>query len=145
MKLEFNINSLNIGGELLLSPSKNKKDLMDGIVLWDEWIKNDNEVVSYRTVFTEAGGSNLYLIVSFESPVNDESLLTCWYLAQEKIMDGEQKKPEGRVTKALRKWFFNKTEFHLPISGDWGDIDAVYDHWNTVGVIACNYKLSFKN
>lgn len=146
MKLEFDLNSLNLDGKLFLSPSKNKISLMNEGVLWEDWIKNDSEVVSYRTVFNDNNNKeNLYLIVTFKSPVNDESLLSNWYLSPEKVMNGEQKKPEGKVTRALRKWFFDKTKFNLPIGGDWGHIDAVYDHWNAVGVIVCNYRSSFKN
>ncbi|MCX8963443.1 hypothetical protein [Erwinia psidii] len=146
MKLEFNLNSFNLDGKLILSPSSNKIELMDGGVLWEEWIKNDSEVVSYRTIFKdEKDKANLYLIVTFKSPVNDNSLLSSWYLSPEKVMNGEQRKPEGKVTKALRKWFFDKAKIDLPISGDWGHIDAVYDHWNAVGVIACNYRSAFKD
>jgi len=146
MKIEFESNNLIIDGNLLLSPFQNKNKLILANFPWEEWIKNDHEVVSYRIVLVDKKSkSKVFLVVTFVSPVNDESLLSSWYLSPENIMNGEQKKPEGKVTKSLRKWFFDKTKVEIPIGGDWGHIDASYDHWNTVGVIACNYRSSFKN
>ncbi|MGR2861349.1 hypothetical protein [Erwinia amylovora] len=146
MKLEFNLNSLIINGNILLSPFQSKNKLISENLPWEEWIRNDNEVVSCRIILVDKKSkSKVFLIVTFISPINDNSLLCSWYLSPENLMNGEQKKPEGKVTKSLRKWFFDKTKVEIPIGGDWGHIDAVYDHWNTVGVIACNYRYSFKS
>lgn len=146
MKLKFQLNSLTICNGILLSPYQTKKDLINKDLLWEGWISNDNEVVSYRIVLVDKKNkSKIFLIVNFTYPVNDDSLLSSWYLSPGNIMNGEQSKPEGKVTKALGKWFFDKTNTEIPVGGDWGHLDAVYDHWNTVGVIACNYRASFRN
>ncbi|NUU69044.1 hypothetical protein HQN64_23505 [Enterobacteriaceae bacterium BIT-l23] len=114
---------------------------------WEEWIKNElGEIVSYRRIIFDKKETfgKLYLIVTFTSPVNDKSLLCSWFLAPEKLIDGKQSKPEGKVTKALQQWFFERTGQAIPYGNEREHIDAAYDHWNCVGGIVCNYRTSFK-
>jgi len=53
MKLKFQVNSLTICNSVLLSPCQTKKDLIKKDLSWEEWIRNDNEVVSYRIVLID--------------------------------------------------------------------------------------------
>lgn len=53
MKLEFNLNSLIINGNILLSPFQSKNKLISENLPWEEWIRNDNEVVSYRIILVD--------------------------------------------------------------------------------------------
>lgn len=46
--------------------------------------------------------------------------------APENLISGEQNKPEGKVTKRLRNWFFEVTNRSLPSYGSWGHMDAAY-------------------
>lgn len=92
MKLEFNLNSLIINGNILLSPFQSKNKLISENLPWEEWIRNDNEVVSYRIILVDKKSkSKVFLIVTFISPINDNSLLCSWYLSPENLMNGEQK------------------------------------------------------
>jgi hypothetical protein len=148
MKLFISEDSLTLDNKIILSSSVKKKDILALSDKWEEWLKNDQkETVSYRLKINDIknSGGNVYLIVTFKSPINNDSLLVSWFLCPEKIINGEQKKINGPVTKGLRKWFLQKTGETLPKGGDWGDIDAIYDSWNQVGMIVCNYRAAFKS
>ncbi len=50
----------------------------------------------------------------------------------------EKNKPEGKVTRKLRKWFEVQSDCKLPVYGPWGHIDAVYDPHDRTGMVTCN-------
>lgn len=148
MKIFSKDDELIISDDLVLSSKKSQKDTIKKNLNWEPWLKNpDGDVVSFRLVLNakEEKYGNLFLIVTFNSPITDESLLCSWFMAPEKLINGKQSKKDGAITKNLRKWFYEKTFVELPAEGEWGHIDASYDPWNSAGLIVCNYKPSFKN
>lgn len=114
---------------------------------WEAWPDKGDKTVSYRTIFDIKGHKQgaIYLIVNFIQCNDINAIIGSWNFAPEKLIDGEQKKPEGKVTKRLRDWFKEKTNIVLPIYGSWGHIDASYDHWNCSGTICCNYRSGFRD
>lgn len=137
-------NDVVINDKIKLSPSEKKIDVMKDFC-WEDWIKYNDQVISFRIKLDgdiKCEG-DIYLIVTFTYPVSDDSILKSWVLAPEKLIEGTQKKPEGKVTKRLRQWFFDKTGTYLPMAGEWGNIDVIYDHWNCAGMIFCNYRAGF--
>lgn len=145
----------NITGEfcfhknLALTPFITKKEIMESNCLnWEPWPDKGDKTVSYRTIFDIKGNKqgDIYLIVNFVQCNDINAIIGSWSFAPAKLIDGEQKKPEGKVTKRLRDWFKEKTNINLPIYGSWGHIDASYDYWNCSGTIFfCNYRSSFRD
>ncbi|QZY90996.1 hypothetical protein K7H94_03400 [Pantoea dispersa] len=129
-----------------ISLFQKKKEIITNLHPWEDWLRNDDgEVVSYRLKLGNKHDGFVYLIVTFKPPVNENALVATWFIAPEGLIEGQQKKASGKVTKRLRDWFFKKTQVLLPTGGEWGHIDASYDPWNSVGMIVCNYKTAFED
>lgn len=133
---------------LMLGPEVTKKNLFDNFhVKWEGWPeKKENKTVSYRTILKgDRKFGDIYLIVDFLQPNDINSQLSSWRFSPEKLLMGEQKKPEGNVTRGLRKWFSDEFTAELPVSGAWGHVDAAYDPHNRTGTIVCNYRKGFED
>jgi len=133
---------------LALTPFATKKEIMENDSLnWEAWPDKGDDTVSYRTIFNTKGNlqGDIYLIIHFIQPDDMSAVISGWSFAPYKLIAGEQKKPEGKVTKKLREWFKEQTNTNLPVYGAWGHIDAAYDHWNCSGAICCNYRSGFKD
>jgi len=133
---------------LTLDPEVTKNNLFgDFNIKWEGWPeKKDNKTVSYRTILQgDRKFGDIYLIVDFLQPNDNNSQLSSWRFSPEKLLMGEQKKPEGNVTRGLRKWFCNEFTAELPVSGAWGHVDAAYDPHNRTGTIVCNYRKGFEH
>ncbi|SFU16635.1 hypothetical protein SAMN05192562_107175 [Kosakonia arachidis] len=148
MKIDSRTGLLQFNGELSLASFMTKKELMgiDGL-LWEPWPDKKAQTVSYRTIFNIKGNKqgDIYLIVSFVRPDDSEATIASWRFAPEKLLMGEQRKPEGKITQNLREWFREKTNQSLPVSGEWGHIDSAYDPHNKTGTIFCHYRANFKS
>lgn len=134
--------------KITLSPTTTKEKLMTNTVSWEGCPeKSDGGTTSYRTIINSSNKKlgKIYLIIDFSEPFSKNALLCSWRFAPEKLMMGEQSKPEGKVTKSLRAWFKSETSIQLPVSGPWGHIDAAYDPHNLTGTIVCNYRSSFRD
>ncbi|URQ61411.1 hypothetical protein LQ939_03435 [Pantoea alhagi] len=134
--------------KLALTPVLTKKEIMGSDKLnWEAWPSKGDNTITYRAIFDleRNTSGNIYLIINFVHPNDMNATIASWRFAPEKLLMGEQKKPEGKVTKNLREWFNNKTKVDLPVYGKWGHIDAAYDPHNRTGTIFCNYRSSFKN
>jgi len=116
-------------------------------IKWEGWPeKKDNNTVSYRTILKgDKKFGDIYLIIDFWRPNDPDSKISSWRFSPEKLLMGEQKKPEGNVTRNLRHWFKDESSVLLPVYGGWGDVDAAYDPHNRTGTIACNYHKVFKD
>ena len=133
---------------LALTPFITKKEIMENDTLnWEAWPDKGDNTVSYRAIFNTKGNiqGDIYLIIHFIQSDDMSAIISGWSFAPYKLIAGEQKKPEGKVTKRLREWFKEQTNTNLPIYGAWGHIDATYDHWNCSGAICCNYRSGFKD
>lgn len=114
---------------------------------WEGWPDKDECTASFRLILNVKNNKQgkIYFIVNFEKINEHEPTVTGWMLAPENLISGEQHRPKGKVTKALRQWFFEMTNTHLPVSGAWGHIDAAYDPHNQAGSIVCNYRTGFND
>ncbi|WP_340608145.1 hypothetical protein [Xenorhabdus bharatensis] len=141
-------NEIIIENNISLTDKSTKRNIINSTYNWEEWIKNfNNETVSYRLLLDKPKNKygRLFLIVTFTVPINEKSLLCSWHLAPEKLINGKQNNPKGKVTNNLKKWFYEETGTKLPIRRENMHIDASYDPWNYSGVIVCNYRSNFEN
>lgn len=148
MNIDNITGTLAFDNKLVLSPFITKKEVMEiDYLTWEAWPSKGDETVSYRTIFNMKKNSqgDVYLIINFSRPNDMDATISSWRFAPEKLLMGEQKKPEGKITKRLREWFREKINNNLPIYGEWGHIDAAYDPHNRTGTIFCNYRSSFKD
>ncbi|GEM_PF-1368476 len=139
---------LTLKETLVLGPNITKKELFSSdYIIWEGWPeKKDDNTVSYRTILKgDKKFGDLYLIINFLRPNDPDSELSSWRFSPEKLLMGEQKKPEGNVTRGLRGWFKERSTISLPVSGSWGHVDAAYDPHNRTGTIVCNYRQGFKD
>lgn len=134
--------------KLVLTPFITKKEIMEANNLdWEAWPSKGDSTISYRTIFDlkKNRDGDIYLIINFVRPNDMNATIGSWRFAPEKLLMGEQKKAEGKVTKRLREWFREKTNSDLPVYGAWGHIDTAYDPHNRTGTIFCNYRSSFRD
>lgn len=138
---------IEFGNKIRLDTKITKNELLKGGLLWEGWPeKKENKTVSYRLIMKgDKEHGDIYLIVDFIHPNDPTSQLSGWRFAPDKLMIGEQKKTDGKVTRRLREWFKEKTKIKLPVYGSWGHIDAAYDPHNHTGTIVCNYRQGFIN
>ncbi len=83
MKIFSKDDELIINDDLVLSSKKSQKDIIKKNINWEPWLKNpDGDVVSFRLALNakEEKYGNLFLIVTFNSPITDESLLCSLFL-----------------------------------------------------------------
>ena len=134
--------------KLVITPFITKKEIMRANdLIWEAWPSKGDRTISYRTIFDikKNRDGNIYLIINFFRPNDMNSTVASWRFAPEKLLMGEQKKMNGKVTQQLREWFINQTKNDLPIYGLWGSIDTVYDPHNRTGTIFCNYNSNLRN
>ncbi|MFE8100745.1 hypothetical protein RBA63_13120 [Brenneria goodwinii] len=143
--MNFNCDNgiLELSEKLSLSPYMKKKEILSQNVIWEEWFPKINGVVfNYRTVIDIKdihGHEKITVIINFNGSSLDSSSLKSWLCAPTHKFTGQQKRPEGKLTKALRTWFNSRTAIILPVSADWGIIDAAYDPHNQTAEIVCHY------
>lgn len=148
MNLDIHTGAFFFNKMLALTTLTTKKEIMNNDNFnWEAWPDKGCDTVSYRAIFNIKGNTHgdIYLIVNFIQPNDENAIIGSWGFAPYKLIDGEQKKPEGKVTKRLRDWFKDKTNVDLPVHGAWGHINAAYDHWNCSGAIYCNYRSGFRD
>ncbi|WP_395306468.1 hypothetical protein [Enterobacter sichuanensis] len=135
---------LKFNKRVLLGPRVTKTELFNNTnVRWEGWPeKKDNKTVSYRTILKgDHEFGDIYLIIDFLVPNDPNSIIRSWRFASEKLLMGKQNRPEGKVTRCLREWFKTKSTIVLPVSREWGHVDAAYDPHNLTGTILCHYCL----
>lgn len=141
--MEFSSDSgtFQVSKNFIISSKMNMKDILGQNVVWEEWFPRVNGIVlNYRTVIDIPNGSEkLTIIIHFNSESAGSSTIKSWLCAPTHQFYGIQKKPDGQLTKAIRKWFQSKTGVVLPVREKWGKIDAAYDPHNQTAEIVCNY------
>lgn len=143
----MNFNSDNgifeLSENLYLSPYMRKKEILAQNVVWEEWYPRINGVVfNYRAVVdikSIHGHEKITVIINFNGTSLENASLKSWLCAPTHKFSGQQNRPEGKLTKALRAWFSSRTTIILPVSADWGNIDAAYDPHNQTAEIICHY------
>jgi hypothetical protein len=148
MKIERESGTLSLRDDLMVSALTTQQDLVaKSKFKWEAWPDRGDLTSSYRLILDVKGNKEgkVYFIVHFERTSQAELVVTSWMLAPENLITGEQHKPRGKVTKKLRQWFFEMTNVHLPIVGEWGHVDSSYDPHNMAGLIVCNYRSGFKS
>ncbi|MGM0936112.1 MAG: hypothetical protein ACQEWL_05775 [Pseudomonadota bacterium] len=144
----INNDTIIVNNDIYLIDTATKETIITSRYNWEEWVVNSNgETVSYRLILgsTKNQYGRLFLIVNFSAPISNKSLLYSWHLAPEKLINGTQNKPKGKVTHALNQWFKDETGVNLPIISNKIYIDSSYDPWNSAGLITCNYRSSFQS
>lgn len=139
---------LSFGHGLVLSSTSTRQELFSiDDIFWEPWPDNGVNTVAYRAVFNISKNrqGDIYLVVFFSCPSDMNDTVKSWSFAPDKLLMGEQNKPDGKVTRKLRDWFKEQTSIDLPAYGAWGHIDAAYDPHNRTGTIVCNYRSGFKD
>lgn len=147
IKYEKN-NTIIINNDIYLTPICTLKDIITSLYPWEKWITNSQgKTVAYRLVLGKAKNryGRLFLVTHFTSPANENALLSSWYLAPEKLMDGIQNSPKGKITHNLKQWFHQETGIKLPIASQQMHISVSYDPWNSSGSIICHYRSGFNS
>ncbi|MGC8400340.1 hypothetical protein ACP3P6_02760 [Enterobacter mori] len=103
---------------------------------WEAWPDKGCDTVSYRAIFNIKGNTHgdIYLIVNFIQPNDENAIIGSWSFAPYKLIDGEQK-PEGKVTKRLRDWFKEKRilTFQFMVHG------AILIRHMTIGIVQVQF------
>lgn len=140
MKINTTDGSVNIGKFITLFRGMKRNDLLSQSKkqIWKDWIKRDDEIISYKTTLKNENKpeETLIAIVFFEK---NNGHIKFWDIGPEKNANEIQSKPEGKYTKKMRRWFFENFQLTLPQSGSWGEIDAFYDPHNLTTSIICHY------
>lgn len=80
-----------------ISLFQKKKEIITNLHPWEDWLRNDDgEVVSYRLKLGNKYDGFVYLIVTFKPPVNENALVATWFIAPEGLIEGQQKKHQGK-------------------------------------------------
>ncbi|MGY3310599.1 hypothetical protein ACVW06_003624 [Pantoea ananatis] len=128
---------------LTLSPHMKKKEILEQNVVWEEWFpKIDGVAFNYRTIINVKNidcNEKITVIINFNGASMDNSTLKSWLCAPTKKFSGIQHKPEGKIKKDLQVWFNSRTAINLPVSANWGKIEAAYDPHNQTAEIVCIY------
>lgn len=137
-------------GEICLTPElrirrgMSRKDILAMAVNWEDWILIDGIPSAYRTIFNLPNRHMSPKTILIVHVGTLDVPLAFWSIVPWDLVDGAQKRREGKNTKISRKWFLEMFNSTLPTGGDWGDIDASYDHWNQTVKVVCNYRERFK-
>lgn len=141
-------NTIIINNDIYLTPTCTLNDIITSLYPWEKWITHSQgETVAYRLILGKAKNQygRLFLIVNFTFTSNENALLSSWHLAPEKLMDGIQNNPKGKITHNLKQWFHQETGMKLPITSQKMHIGVSYDPWNCSGSIVCHYRSNFNN
>jgi hypothetical protein len=128
---------------LVLTPGMRHEQLLSQPADWEPWLFYDGATVAWRLLFAASGAKKpeqTVLIVTFCGP---DGPMARWDIGPLNLMEGAQSRPEGRHTKALREWFERRHGVALPLSRDWGHIDAAHDPRNQETSVVCNLREGF--
>ncbi|TDR42423.1 hypothetical protein DFR29_1086 [Tahibacter aquaticus] len=135
--------TFQVQADLVLRPGMRHAELLAQPGEWEQWLFFDGAPVAWRRVFDADGGKKpekTVLIVTFDGA---DGPMAKWQIAPWNLMDGAQSRPEGPHTKALREWFERRHGCALPLSRDWGHVDAAHDPHNQVTLVVCNLREGF--
>lgn len=128
---------------LVLTPGMRHGQLLSQPADWEPWLFYEGATVAWRLLFDAPGGKKperTVLIVTF---CGAEGPLARWDIAPLNLVDGAQSRPEGPRTRALREWFERRHGTALPLSRDWGHVDAAHDPHNQATLVVANLREGF--
>ncbi|WP_063215736.1 hypothetical protein [Enterobacter ludwigii] len=105
MNLAIDTGAFFFNKMLMLTPLITKKEIMNNDNLnWEPWPDKGCDTVSYRAIFNIKGNTHgdIYLIVNFIQPNDENAIIGSWSFAPYKLIDGEQKKSRGESHKKIK-------------------------------------------
>lgn len=130
---------------LVLMPGMTSAQLLDQPADWEPWLFHEGKTVAWRLMFSASGGKKpekTLLVVMFDGA---EGPMVRWDIAPLNLMRGAQSRREGPHTRALRDWFASRHGVALPLSREWGLVDAAHDPHNQETSIICNLREAFRS
>lgn len=139
MNIDPKNGTLTINEQIKLFKGMNKLELLISSGIFEIWTEHQNIPASYRSIFKNPGNKTEEIILIVYIDLTTDSIQG-WDLGPTKGANGFQKQPEGKYTKNMRNWFFKNFSENLPLSGNWGFVDASHDPHNQTTSIICNYQ-----
>ncbi|MGX9869154.1 hypothetical protein [Enterobacter mori] len=102
MNLDIDTGAFFFNKMLALTPLTTKKEIMNNDNFnWEAWPDKGCDTVSYRAIFNIKGNTHgdIYLIVNFIQPNDENAIIGSWSFAPYKLIDGEQKNLRGKLQK----------------------------------------------
>lgn len=145
MRFDARTGSIELLPGTPLTRGISRRDLLALQLPWESWmtLHEAGQVISYRAIFSvrhQSNTSRLILVVDLRP---DNGVVRQWRVLPYDLERLYQARPEGKLTKKVRRWFFEQTGVQLPQGGDWGDTDVLYDPHNLNAYVMCNYRENF--
>lgn len=143
MKFDQNTGKLDLFPGLCIRRGMTSKDVLATSAKWEDWAVVYGVPQAMRTIINLPNEeiSQKTILIVYVSQYNNP--ITFFDIAPWDLTEGIQNRPEGKYTKRMRNWFKTMFKVSLPCCGDWGHIDASYDHCNQSTGIICNFRERF--